>query len=155
MNIYTKIKKDHDEARDMMERILETQDGPTRLELFGQLKVAILSHAKAEERTFYNALKAANDDLAEETPHMKHEHKEVEELFHEIDQIETGNHMWWEKFGEARQALLHHMEEEEKEIFKEAKKEISGEDASELGERMEAIEEKLKPEIEEKEQAAA
>ena len=68
MNIYTKIKKDHDEARDMMERILETQDGTARLELFAELKVAILSHAKAEERTFYNALKAANDELAEETP---------------------------------------------------------------------------------------
>jgi hemerythrin superfamily protein len=154
MNIFTKIKKDHDEARDIMDEILETPEAEERLELFSQLKIAILSHAKSEEKTFYEALKES-DELAEEVPYLKHEHKDAENLFNEIDELDADDTMWWEKFGEVRKALMHHMEEEEKKIFKDAKEEIPSDEAKELGERMDELEEKEKDKLMDEEPMAA
>ena len=147
MNIFTKIKRDHDEARDMMNTILETPDADARLELYEELKIAILSHAKSEEKTFYQALKQ-NKEWAEEVPHMKKEHKEVEDLFKEIDGLDAESAMWWEKFGEVRQALLHHMDEEEKEVFKEVKPEMPAMESEELGQLMDELEERVKVTLE-------
>ena len=154
MNIFNKIKTDHQEARDIMDNIIKTRDNDERFELFQQLKVAILSHAKSEEKTFYKALNV-NRELKDETPHLKHEHKDAENIFHEIDKEKLNSPEWWEKFGEVRKALLHHMEEEEKEIFPEARKEIDAERAKELGEEMEELQEAIKPEIQEKQDKAA
>ena len=155
MNIFSKIKKDHDEARGMMDTILATQKSAPRIELFKQLKIAILSHAKSEEKTFYEALKENDKEWAEEIPHFKHEHKEAEDLFEEIEKLGAEESLWWEKFGELRKALMHHMEEEEKRVFKDVKPEIPSEEAKELGARMDMLEEKEKAKLEEEEQKAA
>lgn len=148
MNIFSLIKKDHDNARTLMNRILDTRQAQPRLALFEELKTAILSHAKSEEKTFYKALKNEVEDWAEEVPHLTAEHKDVEKLFAEIDKQSPESPLWWEKFGEVRNALLHHMEEEEKEIFKDAKKEIHVAEGKELGEEMEELEEKAKARLE-------
>lgn len=152
MNIYTKIKRDHDEARSMMDEILEGRnDEQVCLEVLEELKVAILSHAKSEEKTFYEALKESGDEqLSEKVPNFKKEHKEVETMFEEIESMHPREQLWWEKFGAIRQALLHHMEEEEKQVFKAAKQEIESQEASELGEEMEVLEEKMKQRLEQR-----
>lgn len=149
MNIFNIIKRDHDEARAIMDEILETPDADERYELFQQLKVAILSHAKSEEETFYKSLRKNGDkDMKEDIPHFKEEHQEAEQLFEEIEQLDLDEYMWWEKFGELRKALTHHMKEEEKEVFPEAKKDIPQAEAKELGEEMEEMEEEMKEELE-------
>lgn len=150
MNIYALIKKDHEEARDMMEEILAARDRPRECEeLIRELKTAILAHAKSEEKTFYSALKKAADaQLAEEVPHLKKDHKQVEMLFEKIDSLKAGDALWWETFGEIRMGLLHHMEEEEKEIFKEARQEFDAQDAQDMGEEMRELEEKWKQQLE-------
>lgn len=148
MNIYSIIKQDHDQAREIMDEIIVNPPIKKRLALFEELRVAILSHAKAEEKTFYEALKQEGDeDLKEEVPHFVKEHKEAEKLFDEIERIDPGSHLWWERFGELRKALTHHMEEEEKEVFPQAKQEIDTSEATELGQRMETLEEKQKQKL--------
>lgn len=145
MDIYTLIRRDHDNARDLMDKIIGTEDSRTRLKLFEQLKVAILAHAKAEEKTFYDAMNHSGDkELAEETPHFRKEHKEAEKLFAEVEACNPCDSHWWEKFGELKKTLTHHMEEEEKEIFPTAKKDIPADEAEELGEAMEQLEAKAK-----------
>ncbi|NBO19489.1 MAG: hypothetical protein EBV03_09760 [Proteobacteria bacterium] len=146
MNIYSLIKKDHDEAREIMEEIMAAKDNPDECEqLIEELKVAILAHAKSEEKIFYSALKeTGEEELVEEVPHFIKEHKEVEQMFEEIGELEATDPLWWERFGAIRQALMHHMEEEEQDVFKEAKQEIKAEEAKELGMEMEELEEKVK-----------
>lgn len=146
MNIYSLIKKDHDEAREIMDEIMAAKDNPDECEqLIEELKLAILSHAKSEEKVFYSALKETGEkELAEEVPHFIKEHKEVEQLFDEICEMEATDPLWWERFGEIRMGLLHHMEEEEQEVFREAKQEIESREAKELGMEMEELEEKVK-----------
>jgi hemerythrin superfamily protein len=154
MNIFAKIKRDHDEARDVMEKILDTKNADSRIPLFQKLKVAILSHAISEEKTFYKELKKTDDELAQEVPYLKHEHKDAEALFEEIEELDPNSNQWWEKFGELRKALTHHMEEEEEKIFKDARKEIPKDIAKELGETMEDLEEKEKVKLKLVEKAA-
>lgn len=154
MNIFTLIKKDHDEARGIMDEILATPDMYTRKRLFHELKIAILSHAKSEEETFYKSLRKNGDkEMKNEIPHFKEEHQTVEKLFGEIEKYDFHEYMWWEKFGELRQALMHHMKEEEKEVFPDAKKEIPKKEAKELGTEMEELEEDKKEELTRKEAA--
>lgn len=146
MNIYSLIKKDHDQARDLMEDIMKAKDDPDEcIEMIQELKVAILAHAKSEEKTFYEAIKDSGDEqLSDRVPEFRKEHREVEEMFAEIENMDPEDQLWWEKFGEIRQALHHHMEEEEKQVFREAKQDIPKEEAKELGHEMEMLEERLK-----------
>ncbi|MGE0755349.1 MAG: hemerythrin domain-containing protein [Alphaproteobacteria bacterium] len=156
MNIFNKIKKDHDEAREIMDKILKTPQVKKRQELFGQLKVAILSHAKSEEETFYKSLRKNGDkEMKEEIPHFKEEHEEVEKLFKSIEKLDPDDYMWWEQFGELRKALTHHMKEEEEDVFPDARKDIPKTEAQEIGEEMADIEEEEKNALMRKEGMAA
>ena len=51
MDIYARIKQDHDHAREVMEKIKDTtaRAEKTRLKLFGEFKLDMGGHHKVEE----------------------------------------------------------------------------------------------------------
>ena len=69
MSIYTRLEKDHDKQRDLIEKIKKTQNGSkNRSELWTDLKVELEAHASAEEQAFYSEL-MRDPDGTDETRH--------------------------------------------------------------------------------------
>ncbi len=145
MDIYERIKIDHDLQREMMDKIMETHgDSDERRRLFSEFKLEADSHANAEEQTFYADL-IDHHDSQEQTRHSVAEHKETCDLLDELDEMDMSSAGWIKKFETLKHDLTHHIDEEEEDVFPMAKKLISGKEAEEMAkefEKRKAIEQK-------------
>ena len=131
-DIFARLKQDHDFHRKLLDRVADTSgDSKERREAFEQLRVEVSAHANAEEQSLYAEM-LARPDLQDKGRHSVAEHKEVEDYFEELVDMEFSSTGWLTRFKTLRERLEHHMDEEENEIFAAAKKDLSDERAEEL-----------------------
>jgi hemerythrin superfamily protein len=130
--IYAELKADHDRQRDLIARIEDTsRKDEERQALFDELRKELQAHAAAEEEALYSVM-LANPELRDEARHSVSEHKEVDDLLGELVEKETTSLFWMSKFKTMRDRYLHHIEEEEEEMFPAATKELSAEKEAEI-----------------------
>lgn len=136
--IYDRIKQDHDEARALIRQIEDTTDraAKTRQDLFDRFKLDLWSHNKIEEATFYSKLEQKGDK--KESLEAKNEHHMVNSMLEELDTMPKDNVEWGQKFHALAELLEHHMDEEEDEFFELARKDLTEEEAEDLGERFDS-----------------
>ena len=106
------------------------------------------AHAASEEMSLY-ATMLGKPDLRDEAQHSVAEHKEIEDLLTELYEMDFGSTGWLTRFRTMKDRYLHHIEEEEEEMFPEAEEGLSAAKKKEIA----AIFEKEKPK--EKAKAAA
>ena len=123
MSIYSFLKDDHNQIKALMNDIEEM--GPeadeAKNEKFNDLKKLLISHSKAEERTFYQPLREFKK-THDEVEHGKEEHEEAETLLKELTNESLVGNAWQQKFLRLKNSVEHHIEEEENEMFTDAKK---------------------------------
>lgn len=123
--IYADLKADHDRHRDLIAKIEDTsRKDEERRKLFEEFRKELQAHAAAEEEALY-AVMLANPELRDEARHSVSEHKEVDDLLGELVEKDTSSLFWMSKFKTMRERYLHHIEEEEEEMFPAASKELS------------------------------
>lgn len=133
-DIYQVIKDDHASHRRVLGLLDKTHgDSDGRRELFERLKAEVEAHTAAEEQTFYATL-IANPDGQEKARHSVSEHKEAADIIDELDGMAFSSSGWLTRFRSLKEALEHHMDEEEDEVFARARKLIAQDDAAKLGE---------------------
>tara|TARA_R110002020_G_scaffold79354_6_gene198979 strand:+ start:165 stop:632 length:468 start_codon:yes stop_codon:yes gene_type:complete len=131
-DIFTRLKQDHDRHRAMLERVADTSgDSKERRDSFEKLRIDVSAHANAEEQSLYAEM-LSRPDLQDKGRHSVAEHKEAEDYFEELVDMEFSSTGWLTRFKTLRERLEHHMDEEENEIFAAAKKDLSEERAEEL-----------------------
>ncbi|WP_374073471.1 hemerythrin domain-containing protein [Bdellovibrio bacteriovorus] len=154
MLIYELLKNDHREVKKMFEKIkdcLEDEDLSKAETIFDTLKTELAAHAKAEEEVFYEPLRIASrdeegEDLAWEG---NEEHHVISLLLNELSRMDVDDKDWKAKLTVLSEIVDHHVEEEEGEIFKEAKKCFSDEEAREIAKNMEELKDLYKDRIDE------
>jgi hemerythrin superfamily protein len=123
--IYADLKADHDRHRALIAQIEETgRKDEERRELFEALRKELQAHAAAEEEALYSVM-LANPELRDEARHSVSEHKEVDDMLGELTDKDPSGLLWMTRFKQMRDRYLHHIEEEEEEMFPEATKELS------------------------------
>lgn len=120
--IFADLKADHDRHREMLARLGEA-DCPDRADLFEAFRVEVSAHAAAEEESLY-ATMLANPDLRDEARHSVAEHKEIDDFFGELTELDPASSDWTAKFKEMRHRYEHHIDEEEEEMFPAAAKDL-------------------------------
>ena len=115
--IFERLRNDHDKHRTLLNLCAKTHgDSEGREELFAKVRAELESHANAEERVFYAALMA--DELTQEKArHSVAEHKTLSDLITALEEMEFSNPNWVRKFDTLVENALHHMDEEEQEVF--------------------------------------
>ena len=147
--IFARLKADHDRHRDLLDRIDGTQgDSDDRRYLFETFRVEVTAHAASEEMSLY-ATMLGRPDLRDEAQHSVAEHKEIDDLLTDLYEMDFASTGWLTRFRTLKERYLHHIDEEEEEMFPEAEKELSEAKKKELA----AIFAKEKPK--EKAKAAA
>lgn len=132
-DIFSILKSDHDLHREMLAKIADTSgDTQERRDLFEAFRVEVTAHASAEEQSLY-ATMLGNPELQEDGRHSVAEHKEIDDLLGELQEIDMSTGAWLIKFKDMRHRYEHHIEEEEEEMFPAAEKEFSKAKAQELG----------------------
>lgn len=130
--IFDKLKQDHDAHRQLFEKMADAKDDNDRLEkLFEQFRVEVTAHAAAEEETLY-ATMLARPDLREDAQHSVAEHKEIDDYLEELQEQPFNGPEWQETFANLKKRYLHHIEEEEEEMFPDAAAELTDEEELKL-----------------------
>ena len=135
MDIYSLIKKDHEEVASLFRRLKAAEGfSETFEQLFAQLREHLELHAHAEERVLYSALKEAEgaQELVEEA---LDDHELVQNLLDELAAARIDDEAWNEKLEVLEAYVEDHIEEEESDIFDMARQLFSVEQAAELAQR--------------------
>lgn len=136
MSIIEMIKRDHDEAREMMQTIALEHDAEEASEDFEELKMALLAHAKSEEEVVYPVL-ARQDETRELVLEARQEHRLAEQMLAELERGDASDEEWRAKFAVLKTNVEHHIQEEEKEILPKMKKVLPKDELEDLAEDFE------------------
>jgi iron-sulfur cluster repair protein YtfE (RIC family) len=139
MDAFELLKKDHEKVSGIFEKLEPTTERgvKTREELFAQLKQELEIHTKIEEQILYPALKDA-EETHDITLEAFEEHNVVKTLLAELDELSKDDETWEAKLTVLKENVEHHVEEEEGEMFKKARKVLSSEQIEDLSTRLEA-----------------
>ena len=137
MDALSLLKADHDKVKKMLaEGETTTERGEkTRTDLFATLKAEMMLHERIEEEIFYPALKEhpkAKDIVLE----GYEEHHVVDEIMGELEATPVTDETWGAKFTVMKENIEHHIEEEEGDMFKQARQVFDADELRQLGERM-------------------
>jgi hemerythrin superfamily protein len=124
-DIFDRLKADHDKHRSLLSRI-DGASAAERQALFEEFTVEVKGHAAAEEQALYSTM-MRKPPLTSEVRHSVAEHKELEDLLD--DAAAAGDGEWQEKYGALKHRYLHHIEEEEEEMFPQFAEVLTDEDA--------------------------
>ena len=137
MDALSLLKEDHDK----MKKLLSELDGTTergtetRERLFSTVKEELTIHESIEEEIFYPALKD-HPKTKELTLEAYEEHHVVDMVMAEIESLPFDDERWGAKFTVMKENIEHHIEEEEKEMFTQARQVFDPDELEALGERM-------------------
>ena len=138
MNAITLLKHDHEDVKKMLSELDDTTERAvkTREQTFTKLKADLEVHEAIEEEIFYPALKEhpKTKDIALEG---YEEHHVVDMVMGEMLDLPVSDETWTAKFTVMKENLEHHIEEEEDEMFKQARQVFDDTELEELGNRME------------------
>jgi hypothetical protein len=132
MDIFSALRSDHEKQRLLMKVLVETTgDSASRRDFFSDLKQQLTQHSIAEERCFYAPL-IERDSTIELARHAIAEHHEIDELIAQLEQTDMSSPVWLKTMKSLQHKVLHHLEEEEREFFQQAGKNLSATQKSEL-----------------------
>ena len=138
------LKADHDKVKKLLTEGDATTERAekTRTELFATIKRELTVHEEIEEKIFYPALRdhpKAKDIVLE----AYEEHNVVDTIMTELEQTDVSDETWAAKFTVMKENLEHHIEEEEGEMFTQARSVFEREELVALGDQMAAMKAKL------------
>lgn len=120
MNAIQLLKNEHETAKRMFGQILAAS-AAQRAELWAKLEPELKVHEQIEEAALYGPVAqeiGSTDEALNEWPEQHHEEVvEAEALIKEIDGLDSATDEWLEKVEELQEALEHHIDEEEDDIW--------------------------------------
>ena len=128
--VYEVIKADHNKHRDLLKKVDANDESSKKY--WEKFFYDVKAHAAAEEETFYSKLMAQTwgQDAAR---HSVQEHAEMDTLLEELFEMDYNTEDWRKKFKKLHHDYIHHIDEEEEEIFERAHQVIKENEEKELG----------------------
>jgi hemerythrin-like domain-containing protein len=136
------LEKDHRRFERLMKEGEKTTERASkrRREILQTLAAEIAAHEKKEEKVLYPTLKRhpeARDIVLE----GYQEHHVADVLVAELKDLDPTDERWGAKFKVLKESLEHHIEEEEGDMFKKARRALGRDRLEEMGRRMEEVRE--------------
>src|ERR1700687_1668903 len=129
------LKDDHKKVEKIF-TAMESKDDRQRL--FPELDRELSVHAEIEEKIFYPAAKEVEPtrDLVLESIE---EHKQIKMVLADLEQTDKSTDEWAAALKVLKEDVMHHVGEEENELFPKVKKVLSKQQLADLGTRMEEL----------------
>jgi len=144
MDALSLLKEDHDKVKKMLAELDSTTERgvKTREELFTKVKQELEIHEAIEEEIFYPALKE-HPKAKELVLEAYEEHNVVDMVMAQIEGVPFDDERWGAKLTVMKENVEHHIEEEETEMFKQARQIFERDELEGLGQRMESRKQEL------------
>ncbi len=143
MNALDLLKQQHEEVNKLFKKFEKLEEGSIaeRRELFVMIADRLSAHATIEEQFFYPSIKAdKTEDLVREAVE---EHLAVKRIIADLLEMEPSDENFNAKMKVLMENVEHHVEEEEKELFKLVRKVLNEDQLLALGVQMMAEYEEL------------
>jgi hemerythrin superfamily protein len=140
------LQQEHEQASVLMHRIKDDfgqTDSSARLQMFQQLRDALLLHARVEELHMYPVFQQA-ETTRDSARQALDDHRTIKVLLEEIDGMPPSGSQWVAKFNELHEIVTRHMKMEEEELFGHAGKVFTRQEAEELGRKVEAAKKEVR-----------
>lgn len=132
ITIFEALREDHEKQRTLVDLLTKTHgESDGRIELFDRLRNQLEAHAAAEERYFYVPL-MQHDLTQEKARHSVAEHKELDDYVEQLQDYDMSGSQWIQTAKELADRLIHHLDEEEREVFPVAGKALGDEEKMSL-----------------------
>src|SRR4030081_786208 len=130
------LKDDHRKVEKIFSDLENKRDD--RRALFPDLDRGLSIHAEIEEKVFYPAARVAEPtrDLVLESIE---EHKQIKMVLADLEKTDMRTAEWAADLKVLKEDVMHHVGEEEKELFPKIQKILSKEQLEDLGTRMEEL----------------
>lgn len=132
MDIFSRIKDDHDRVRSLIKDIQDCDSTATCGSLFQSLHDEVIAHSLVEEKVLYKPLIGSNG-AGDKAMEGWNEHHLIDGLIEELTLMRPEAEGWSAKFQVLGELLKHHMQEEEEKLFGKAHKTIDDGQARRLG----------------------
>lgn len=117
------LMEDHAEVKRLFKEFekLSEKDDSNKVDIANQICMELIVHAKAEEEVFYPAVRTAIDDedLMNEA---EVEHDSAKDLIAQIQTMDPEDEMYDAKVKVLGEYIMHHVKEEESEMFPKVRK---------------------------------
>jgi len=134
MDIYEELKKDHKKVKTLLDELIKSEqtDDKTRSSVIQAIRDELIPHARAEEAILYNSLRES-DKAGSLALHGYAEHMEAETLLRSLQMMDSVDLSWVGGAKKLKEALEHHIQDEETRIFEASQKLFSVEEAEQMG----------------------
>lgn len=151
MNAIDLLKADHERVKGILSQLSESTERALkkRVELIGKLEMEITIHTRLEEEVLYPAYKKAGGKEQDIMYYeAKEEHRTVDSLvLPDLKVTDPSTPEFAGRVKVVKELLEHHIEEEETEMFPQAKKLLGKATLEELGQQMEILKAQYKKEL--------
>ena len=137
MNAVQLLKNDHGEVNALFGKVKATEDDQEKRELFLQIKTELDAHTHIEETIFYPKLKE-KEELKDITLEGIEEHHQAKMFLRELSNLVDDSEKFEPKLKVLMEDIIHHVQEEEGEMFPKVEELFSEAELTELGTQMEA-----------------
>ncbi len=139
MNPIELLKQDHDKVDKLFQKVKATDEESEKAELFKQIKAELEVHTHIEETIFYPYLMENGDkELQDITKEGIEEHHQAKMFLREISNLSDDSEKLEPKLKVLMEDIVHHVQEEEGEMFKMCEEQFDASTLDELGSKMEA-----------------
>ena len=128
--IYDVLSKEHVQVLYLFK---ETMSNDSK-ENFFKIKKELDPHLEGEEKVFYPVLKE-KEEVREVTLEGIQEHHIAKVLLSELENMDQKDEMWHAKLKVLKEAIEHHVKEEEDNMFEKAQKVLSQDKAEEIAQK--------------------
>lgn len=141
MDAITLLKTDHDTVEALLTELAEStpRGVKKRTELLSKIRVELKAHTTIEEEIFYPAFKKHGDKSDDDKMYFEalEEHRVAGDLvLPDLLATEVASEKFSGRAKVLKELVQHHANEEEKDMFPRAKKLMTKEELSKLGEQM-------------------
>ena len=137
MNALELLKEDHQKVKKLFEETTKTSDRSRQKELFDKIDSELEIHSHIEETVFYPTIEE-QEELKDMVAEALEEHQQAKMLLNELEGLGADNHDFGSKLQQLMEAVEHHVEEEEKEMFPKIREVFDEDELKQLGEDLES-----------------
>jgi hemerythrin superfamily protein len=137
MNALEMLKQDHQKVKGLFQEATHATDTSKRKDLFNKIDTELEMHAHIEETVFYPAIED-HEELKDMVAEALEEHEEAKKLLDELEELGAESHDFSSKLQQLIEAVEHHVEEEEGEMFPKIREVFEEDELEQLGQDLES-----------------
>jgi hemerythrin superfamily protein len=131
MDIFELIKADHRKVEELFSQIEKSNSSKQLDQYFKQLYKELNVHAQVEELTFYPSMRN-HEDTEKLVDEAEEEHTEVKVILEQMKSMDSTSAEFKEKISQLKDAVQHHVQEEENEVFPQVRQSMNEEELKQL-----------------------